>query len=243
MACGRSEEEQQSAWCQWVMQGSSVEWFHSVAPQGGGRFPVGPDRCPVFGWMEKYGVRFGSWKMLKDVERWWKMLKDVERCWKMLKDVERCWKMLKDDTRPGQRWRNEVERSTMLFSWVNRDSSTINRLGHGFNSKVLLCQRVSHGSPDISRNKELVWLSHRFESQSCIQTSIRSLYGGVFFSMYFFFNVFFFPSIFSMVLSYHSRLEGLNTLLASPTFFFRGASVPKSNHHKKSWPTSVVFFQ
>ena len=35
MACGRSEEEQQSAWCQWVMQGSNVEWFHSVPPQDG----------------------------------------------------------------------------------------------------------------------------------------------------------------------------------------------------------------
>jgi hypothetical protein len=88
MACGRSEEEQQSAWCQWVMQGSSVEWFHSVPPQGGV-----PDR-----FLDGFGVRFGCWKMLKDVEKCWKMLKDVERCWKMLKDVERCWKMLKDDT-------------------------------------------------------------------------------------------------------------------------------------------------
>ena len=55
----------------------------------------------------------------------------------------------KDDTRPGKRLRNELERSTSGI--FNGDSSTINRLGHGFNSKLLVCQRVSHGSPDISR--------------------------------------------------------------------------------------------
>eukprot|EP00435_Cladocopium_sp_Y103_P057557 s753_g19.t2 len=45
MACGRSEEEQQSAWCQWVMQGSSVEWFHSVPPQDGPLATDPPHGC------------------------------------------------------------------------------------------------------------------------------------------------------------------------------------------------------
>ena len=68
-----------------------------------------------------FGVRFGCWKMLKDDERWYPLVNVYVTNWK----DPPCYE--------------------------NGDSSTINRLGHGFNSKLLVCQRVSHGSPDISR--------------------------------------------------------------------------------------------
>lgn len=59
MACGRSEEEQQSAWCQWVMQGSSVEWFHSVHPQGGPLATDPPHGCTNVGAPDELGPWLG----------------------------------------------------------------------------------------------------------------------------------------------------------------------------------------
>eukprot|EP00438_Fugacium_kawagutii_P013122 Skav209593 [mRNA] locus=scaffold1607:213696:218324:- [translate_table: standard] len=61
MACGRSEEEQQSAWCQWVMQGSEVDWFHSVAPQAS-RGPLAtdpPHGCTTVGAPDELGPWLG----------------------------------------------------------------------------------------------------------------------------------------------------------------------------------------
>ena len=59
MACGRSEEEQQSAWCQWVMQGSNVEWFHSVPPQDGPLANEPPHGCTTVGTPDALGPWLG----------------------------------------------------------------------------------------------------------------------------------------------------------------------------------------
>ncbi|CAK9034937.1 unnamed protein product, partial [Durusdinium trenchii] len=59
MACGRSEEEQQSAWCQWVMEGSSVEWFHSIPPQAGPLATDPPHGCTTVGAPEQLGPWLG----------------------------------------------------------------------------------------------------------------------------------------------------------------------------------------
>lgn len=49
MACGRTEDEQQAAWCQWVMQGSDIDFFRSVSPQPGPLADNPPHGCTTVG--------------------------------------------------------------------------------------------------------------------------------------------------------------------------------------------------
>ena len=67
MACGRSEEEQQSAWCQWVMQGSNVEWFHSVPPQDGHSGRTSWSFCQK--WVNRFDI-FRKLMVLIRISQW-----------------------------------------------------------------------------------------------------------------------------------------------------------------------------
>ena len=59
MACGRSEEEQQAAWCQWVTQGSDMDWFYAVPPQQGPLATDPPHGCTCVGKAEELGPWLG----------------------------------------------------------------------------------------------------------------------------------------------------------------------------------------
>ncbi|CAE7786086.1 unnamed protein product [Symbiodinium sp. CCMP2592] len=59
MACGRSEEEQQAAWCQWVTQGSDMNWFYQVPPQQGPLATEPPHGCTCVGKAEELGPWLG----------------------------------------------------------------------------------------------------------------------------------------------------------------------------------------
>lgn len=59
MACGRSEEEQQAAWCQWVTQGSDMDWFYQVPPQQGPLATEPPHGCTCVGRAEELGPWLG----------------------------------------------------------------------------------------------------------------------------------------------------------------------------------------
>mmetsp|Transcript_24671 Transcript_24671/g.55612 ORF Transcript_24671/g.55612 Transcript_24671/m.55612 type:complete len:412 (-) Transcript_24671:10-1245(-) len=59
MACGRSEEEQQAAWCQWVTQGSAMDWFYNVPPQEGPLAKEPPHGCTCVGAAEDLGPWLG----------------------------------------------------------------------------------------------------------------------------------------------------------------------------------------
>ncbi|CAE7655724.1 unnamed protein product [Symbiodinium pilosum] len=59
MACGRSEEEQQAAWCQWVTQGSDMDWFYAVPPQQGPLATEPPHGCTCVGKAEELGPWLG----------------------------------------------------------------------------------------------------------------------------------------------------------------------------------------
>ena len=59
MACGRSEEEQQAAWCQWVTQGSDMNWFYQVSPQQGPLATEPPHGCTCVGKAEELGPWLG----------------------------------------------------------------------------------------------------------------------------------------------------------------------------------------
>eukprot|EP00929_Paragymnodinium_shiwhaense_P076024 TRINITY_DN38994_c0_g1_i1.p1 TRINITY_DN38994_c0_g1~~TRINITY_DN38994_c0_g1_i1.p1 ORF type:complete len:476 (+),score=62.28 TRINITY_DN38994_c0_g1_i1:57-1484(+) len=59
MACGRTEEEQQAAWVQWVMQGSKLDWFRTVGPQPGELADNPPNGCTNVGSSD--AVDMGPW--------------------------------------------------------------------------------------------------------------------------------------------------------------------------------------
>lgn len=59
MACGRNEAEQQAAWCQWVTQGSDLDWFRGVVPERGPLADNPPHGCTSVGSSQSLGPWLG----------------------------------------------------------------------------------------------------------------------------------------------------------------------------------------
>eukprot|EP00930_Biecheleria_cincta_P062014 TRINITY_DN47530_c0_g1_i1.p1 TRINITY_DN47530_c0_g1~~TRINITY_DN47530_c0_g1_i1.p1 ORF type:complete len:420 (-),score=51.57 TRINITY_DN47530_c0_g1_i1:32-1291(-) len=65
MACGRNEKEQQAAWCQWVMEGGEVDWWHKVGPQLGDFASNPPNGCTTVGSPSELGPWLGRVMLTK----------------------------------------------------------------------------------------------------------------------------------------------------------------------------------
>merc|ERR1719198_380677 len=65
MACGRSQDQQQAAWCQWVMQGSDIDWFRSIRPEPGPLANDPPHGCTTVGTADSLGPWFGRVMLTK----------------------------------------------------------------------------------------------------------------------------------------------------------------------------------
>jgi len=59
MACGRNEDQQQAVWCQWVMEGSDIDYFRHVPPEPGHLADSPPHGCTTVGNAAEVGPWLG----------------------------------------------------------------------------------------------------------------------------------------------------------------------------------------